>query len=47
MSHGINSSPVLGSFYLFAPLTYGMSGPEKKEPGHRYDHLLWMDSWEF
>ncbi|XP_043217081.1 protein O-mannosyl-transferase 2-like [Amphibalanus amphitrite] len=35
------------SFYLFAPLTYGMSGPEKKEPGHRYDHLLWMDSWEF
>jgi len=35
------------SFYLFAPLTYGMSGPERKEPGHRYGHLLWMDSWEF
>jgi len=35
------------SFCLFSPLTYGMSGPEQQEPGHRYGYLLWHDSWEF
>lgn len=35
------------SFYLFAPLAYGMSGPNANEPNSTMHGLKWMDSWEF
>ncbi|XP_034015477.1 protein O-mannosyl-transferase 2 [Thalassophryne amazonica] len=38
---------ILYSFYLFHPLTYGMTGPLAHEPGSTMAGLKWMDSWEF
>ncbi|XP_008282287.1 protein O-mannosyl-transferase 2 [Stegastes partitus] len=38
---------VLYSFYLFHPLSYGMTGPLAHEPGSAMAGLKWMDSWEF
>ncbi|XP_076017881.1 protein O-mannosyl-transferase 2 isoform X2 [Genypterus blacodes] len=38
---------VLYSFYLFHPLSYGMSGPLAHEPGSAMAGLKWMESWEF
>ncbi|KAA8582270.1 hypothetical protein FQN60_009010 [Etheostoma spectabile] len=38
---------VLYSFYLFHPLSYGMTGPLAHEPGSTMAGLKWMDSWEF
>ncbi|KAM9707683.1 protein O-mannosyl-transferase 2 [Menidia menidia] len=38
---------VLYSFYLFNPLSYGMTGPLSHEPGSTMSGLKWMDSWEF
>ncbi|XP_030575483.1 protein O-mannosyl-transferase 2 isoform X2 [Archocentrus centrarchus] len=38
---------VLYSFYLFHPLSYGMTGPLAHEPGSSMAGLKWMDSWEF
>ncbi|XP_077395910.1 protein O-mannosyl-transferase 2 isoform X2 [Festucalex cinctus] len=38
---------VLYSFYLFHPLTYGMTGPLAHEPGSSMAGLKWMESWEF
>ncbi|CAM9232282.1 unnamed protein product [Lampetra planeri] len=38
---------VLYSFYLFHPLSYGMTGPLAHEPGSSMANLKWMDSWEF
>uniref|UniRef100_A0A3Q3W0E8 Protein O-mannosyl-transferase 2 n=1 Tax=Mola mola TaxID=94237 RepID=A0A3Q3W0E8_MOLML len=35
------------SFYLFHPLSYGMTGPLGHEPGSTMAGLRWMDSWEF
>uniref|UniRef100_A0A8C9XH70 Protein O-mannosyl-transferase 2 n=1 Tax=Sander lucioperca TaxID=283035 RepID=A0A8C9XH70_SANLU len=35
------------SFYLFHPLSYGMTGPLAHEPGSTMAGLKWMDSWEF
>lgn len=35
------------SFYLFHPLSYGMTGPLAHEPGSSMAGLKWMDSWEF
>ncbi|XP_065206014.1 protein O-mannosyl-transferase 2 [Planococcus citri] len=40
-------SSVLYSFYLFAPLSYGMSGPSAVEPNSTMYGLRWMESWEF
>lgn len=38
---------VLYSFYLFHPLSYGMTGPLAHQPGSTMAGLKWMDSWEF
>ncbi|XP_042074178.1 protein O-mannosyl-transferase 2 isoform X3 [Haplochromis burtoni] len=38
---------ILYSFYLFHPLSYGMTGPLAHEPGSAMADLKWMDSWEF
>ncbi|XP_013867916.1 protein O-mannosyl-transferase 2 [Austrofundulus limnaeus] len=38
---------VLYSFYLFHPLSYGMTGPLAHEAGSTMFGLKWMDSWEF
>ncbi|PWA16458.1 hypothetical protein CCH79_00004545, partial [Gambusia affinis] len=38
---------VLYSFYMFHPLSYGMTGPLAHEPGSAMAGLKWMDSWEF
>uniref|UniRef100_A0A3Q2WZE5 Protein O-mannosyl-transferase 2 n=1 Tax=Haplochromis burtoni TaxID=8153 RepID=A0A3Q2WZE5_HAPBU len=35
------------NFYLFHPLSYGMTGPLAHEPGSAMADLKWMDSWEF
>lgn len=40
-------SSIIYSFYLFAPLAYGMSGPSAVEPNSTMYGLKWMDSWEF
>uniref|UniRef100_A0A3B5M2U2 Protein O-mannosyl-transferase 2 n=1 Tax=Xiphophorus couchianus TaxID=32473 RepID=A0A3B5M2U2_9TELE len=34
-------------FYMFHPLSYGMTGPLAHEPGSAMAGLKWMDSWEF
>ncbi|XP_068194820.1 protein O-mannosyl-transferase 2 isoform X5 [Antennarius striatus] len=38
---------ILYSFYLFHPLSYGMTGPLAHEPGNAMTGLKWMDTWEF
>ncbi|XP_026864714.2 protein O-mannosyl-transferase 2 [Electrophorus electricus] len=38
---------VLYSFYLFHPLSYGMSGPLAHDPTSSMSGLRWLDSWEF
>ncbi|XP_019742811.1 protein O-mannosyl-transferase 2 [Hippocampus comes] len=38
---------VLYSFYLFHPLTYGMTGPLAHEPSSSMAGLKWVESWEF
>lgn len=35
------------SFYLFHPLSYGMTGPLAHNPKSHMAGLKWMDSWEF
>ena len=35
------------SFYLFSPLTYGMSGPSASDPNSTMYGLRWIESWEF
>uniref|UniRef100_A0A8C2ZVK7 Protein O-mannosyl-transferase 2 n=1 Tax=Cyclopterus lumpus TaxID=8103 RepID=A0A8C2ZVK7_CYCLU len=35
------------TFYLFHPLSYGMTGPLAHEPGSAMAGQKWMDSWEF
>ncbi|KAL1114826.1 hypothetical protein AAG570_007650 [Ranatra chinensis] len=35
------------SFYMFAPLAYGMSGPYANDPNSTMYGLKWMESWEF
>jgi dolichyl-phosphate-mannose--protein O-mannosyl transferase len=40
-------STMVYSFYLFAPLTYGMSGPNANEPNSTMYGLKWLDTWEF
>ncbi|XP_019767604.2 protein O-mannosyl-transferase 2 [Dendroctonus ponderosae] len=44
---GIFLSVVLYSFYLFAPLAYGMNGPSSNEPNSTMHGLKWMETWEF
>ncbi|XP_053700812.1 protein O-mannosyl-transferase 2 [Synchiropus splendidus] len=38
---------ILYSFYLFHPLSYGMTGPLAHEAGSSMAGLKWMESWEF
>ncbi|XP_020775426.1 protein O-mannosyl-transferase 2 [Boleophthalmus pectinirostris] len=38
---------IVYSFYLFHPLSYGMTGPLAHDPKSRMAGLKWMDSWEF
>ncbi|CAG9126824.1 unnamed protein product [Plutella xylostella] len=35
------------SFYMFAPLTYGMNGPMANEPNSTMYGLKWLESWDF
>ncbi|XP_032811789.2 protein O-mannosyl-transferase 2 [Petromyzon marinus] len=35
------------SFYLFHPLSYGMTGPYSTDPSSDMAGLRWMDAWEF
>ncbi|XP_046662326.1 protein O-mannosyl-transferase 2-like [Homalodisca vitripennis] len=44
---GVIISAVGYSFYLFAPLAYGMSGPSASDPNSTMYGLRWMESWEF
>lgn len=44
---GLTLSTVMYSFYLFAPLAYGMNGPTANEENSTMYGLKWMDSWEF
>lgn len=44
---GVSLSSILYSFYLFAPLAYGMNGPSSNEPNSTMHGLKWMDTWEF
>ncbi|KAJ8938509.1 hypothetical protein NQ318_005173 [Aromia moschata] len=44
---GIVLSTIIYSFYLFAPLAYGMSGPTANEPNSTMHGLKWIDTWEF
>ncbi|XP_063430399.1 protein O-mannosyl-transferase 2-like [Mytilus trossulus] len=34
------------SFYLFYPLSYGMSGPSSMEEGSAWRNIKWMESWD-
>ncbi|KAK9877554.1 hypothetical protein WA026_018660 [Henosepilachna vigintioctopunctata] len=40
-------SSLLYSFYLFAPLAYGMNGSSASESNSTMYGLKWMESWEF
>uniref|UniRef100_A0A1B6CJ65 Protein O-mannosyl-transferase 2 n=2 Tax=Clastoptera arizonana TaxID=38151 RepID=A0A1B6CJ65_9HEMI len=44
---GVIFAVILYSFYLFSPLSYGMSGPNSNEPSSIMYGLKWLDSWEF
>ncbi|XP_066903624.1 protein O-mannosyl-transferase 2 [Halyomorpha halys] len=44
---GLIMSSFIYSFYLFAPLSYGMSGPYAHDPNSTMHGLKWFDSWEF
>ncbi|XP_073950740.1 protein O-mannosyl-transferase 2 [Choristoneura fumiferana] len=44
---GLILSTTVYSFYLFAPLAYGMSGPLAHEPNSTMTGLRWLESWEF
>ena len=35
------------SFYLFAPLTYGMSNVPSTEPNSTMHGMRWLETWEF
>ncbi|XP_047467872.1 protein O-mannosyl-transferase 2 [Mugil cephalus] len=38
---------VLYGFYLFHPLSYGMTGPLADDPNSTMAGLRWLDTWEF
>ncbi|XP_057652343.1 protein O-mannosyl-transferase 2 [Diorhabda carinulata] len=44
---GLVLSTIIYSFYLFAPLAYGMVGPSSNEVNSTMHGLRWMESWEF
>ncbi|XP_030754503.1 protein O-mannosyl-transferase 2 isoform X2 [Sitophilus oryzae] len=44
---GLVLSVIVYSFYLFAPLAYGMSGPSSNEPNSTMRGLKWLETWEF
>ncbi|XP_054161433.1 protein O-mannosyl-transferase 2-like [Oppia nitens] len=45
--HGLLVSTIVYSFYLFYPLSYGMSGTHSHETNSTMYGLKWLDSWEF
>ncbi|GAB1598221.1 protein O-mannosyl-transferase 2 isoform X1 [Argonauta hians] len=45
-SLGLLISCLAFSFYLFAPLAYGMSGPEAADESSKMHMLKWLNSWE-
>ncbi|XP_056624761.1 protein O-mannosyl-transferase 2 [Triplophysa dalaica] len=45
--HSILILGLIYSFYLFHPLSYGMSGPLSDDPASSMAGLKWLDSWEF
>jgi len=45
--YGSLLSAIVYSFYLFAPLSYGMSGSNANEMNSTMYGLRWLDSWEF
>lgn len=44
---GVVLSSIAYSFYLFAPLSYGMSGPSAAELNSTMHGLKWLETWEF
>lgn len=44
---GLILSTIVYSFYLFAPLAYGMNGPTANEANSTMKGLKWIESWEF
>lgn len=44
---GILLSTLAYSFFLFSPLSYGMSGPLAHEQNSTMYGLKWLESWEF
>lgn len=46
---GLILSAIVYSFYLFAPLAYGMKGEDgyAREANSTLHHLHWIESWEF
>ncbi|XP_077300535.1 protein O-mannosyl-transferase 2 [Arctopsyche grandis] len=44
---GVITSTIIYSFYIFAPLAYGMDGPMGSETNSTMHTLKWLDSWEF
>lgn len=44
---GLLLSGIAFSFYLFAPLSYGMSGPDAVDEGSKMHKLKWLSTWEF
>lgn len=46
-SSGFILTILIYSFYLFSPLSYGMSGSYSVDPNSTMYGLKWMDSWEF
>nr|XP_049704697.1 protein O-mannosyl-transferase 2 [Helicoverpa armigera] len=44
---GLVVSTTIYSFYLFAPLAYGMNGPLAHEPNSTMAGLKWLETWEF
>lgn len=44
---GVVISLVVYSFYIFSPLSYGMSGPYSNDPKSSMYGLKWFETWEF
>ncbi|CAB3387653.1 Hypothetical predicted protein [Cloeon dipterum] len=44
---GVFASSLAYSFYLFAPLAYGMTGASGNDPNSTMQSVRWLESWEF
>lgn len=45
--NGVVFATTVYSFYLFSPLSYGMTGPTSADPNSTMYGLRWLESWEF